>query len=89
MRFEIPVVVTNQVTTRFGADASDALLPALGNTWSHCVNTRLALHAENRDSREIGEIAVVDRSLTVQKSPMADQVVLNYEISERGVTMVR
>ena len=85
-RFEIPVVVTNQVTTRVGADASDALLPALGNTWSHCVNTRLVLHAENRDRCEIDQVAAVDRSLTVQKSPMADQLVLNYEISERGVT---
>ena len=41
-RFDIPVIVTNQVTTTFRSSSNNSnLLPALGNTWSHCVNTRL------------------------------------------------
>jgi len=45
--FQIPVLVTNQITTRFndnsgGCDTS-SLVPALGPMWAHAVNTRLTL----------------------------------------------
>lgn len=36
--FEIPVIVTNQA--RFKSD-DEICKPALGNSWSHCVNTRV------------------------------------------------
>lgn len=56
--FQIPVFVTNQVTTRFDTPVgfeknkkiynpsieespSNYVVAALGNTWSHAVNTRL------------------------------------------------
>ena len=143
-RFEIPVVVTNQVTTRFnshsdgGQENSSSLLPALGNTWSHCVNTRLVLDAEKTtigDHHNTTTMMMTDtnsgqapvepgasggttttsagkslkddidgnksllggdgeerniimkRTLTVQKSPMASRLVLNYEVCERGITL--
>jgi len=51
--FDIPVIVSNQVTTRFGGSSASAssaavadesfLTAALGTVWSHCVNTRLVL----------------------------------------------
>jgi hypothetical protein len=51
--FDIPVIVSNQVTTRFGGSSGSAssaavadesfLTAALGTVWSHCVNTRLVL----------------------------------------------
>lgn len=43
--FDVPVVVTNQVTTRFGAGSKQdgALVAALGPMWAHAVNTRITL----------------------------------------------
>ena len=50
--FSIPVVVTNQVTTRIVRDEAgdfSHLTAALGTKWSHCVNTRITLHQPHED----------------------------------------
>ena len=43
----IPVLVTNQVTTKMEefdfTDTNSYVTAALGNSWSHSVNTRLVL----------------------------------------------
>ncbi|XP_025104918.1 DNA repair protein RAD51 homolog 2-like isoform X2 [Pomacea canaliculata] len=103
--FSIPVVVTNQITTRFGithAQSSDSssydklesgdgkktlgssvemdgedtyMTAALGNTWSHCVNTRLILQflPERR------------RQMLVAKSPVAPFTCFDIIIKDEGV----
>ncbi|XP_069117926.1 DNA repair protein RAD51 homolog 2-like isoform X2 [Argopecten irradians] len=90
--FSIPVVVTNQITTRFQSQgvgagpgkASDVIqmdgessyvTAALGNTWSHSVNTRLILqyHTDN------------ERQVMVAKSPVAPFTVFTYTIQKAGL----
>lgn len=74
--FHIPVVVTNQVTTTLQA----GLQPALGNTWAHCVNTRLVLEA--------GRSSPDTRSMTLSKSHMAAKLSISYRIQGCGVVEV-
>ncbi|GBM82855.1 DNA repair protein RAD51 2 [Araneus ventricosus] len=59
-----------------GVDA-DHVIPALGNTWSHCVNTRLV--AQFLDSTV--------RQLTIVKSPLAPNAAVRYIISESGIVL--
>ncbi|XP_061192488.1 DNA repair protein RAD51 homolog 2-like [Saccostrea echinata] len=84
--FCIPVIVTNQITTRFSRQASDQdeestefsegyVTVALGNTWSHNVNTRLILQYLNDNKRQV----------MVAKSPVAPFTVFNYTIQKDGI----
>ncbi|CAL1270213.1 unnamed protein product [Larinioides sclopetarius] len=59
-----------------GVDA-DHVIPALGNTWSHCVNTRLV--AQFLDSTV--------RQLTIVKSPLAPNAAVRYVINESGIVL--
>ena len=79
--------MTNQVT-----GGNSQLLPALGNTWAHCVNTRLHLNASKEvrritspDDINVSEVEVIKRTLRITKSPLSGPVGLQYEINERGV----
>lgn len=81
--FQIHVVVTNQITTRFHSDQqTDTMQPtmsrvtsALGNTWSHSVNTRLI--TEYVDS--------IRRQVMVAKSPIAPFTSFVYTIQASGI----
>ena len=74
--FNIPVVVTNQITTKI--EGSKAwLAPALGTAWSHAVNTRLTLSAD-----VAGEPG---RSLCVSKSSFAPSVRVPYTVTRKGL----
>ncbi|KAG2449106.1 hypothetical protein HYH02_005854 [Chlamydomonas schloesseri] len=84
----IPVIVTNQVTTRIGGGAgggpgppgaggSGTLTAALGAKWAHCVNLRLVL--QRLQER---------RYLKVAKSPSCANVVLEYVIGPTGLQEV-
>jgi len=100
--FHIPVVVTNQITTRFvglgtgagnplnsseafedvdGADAEPEgddgshVTAALGNTWSHAVNTRLIV--QYLDDRF--------RQVLISKSPVAPFASFVYTIQAGGI----
>ncbi|XP_065883487.1 DNA repair protein RAD51 homolog 2-like isoform X2 [Dysidea avara] len=83
--YGIPVVVTNQIT-RFIYDDPDWLegenetmvTTALGNTWSHCVNTRLLLSYSGRN-----------RNLMIVKSPIAPFYQLDYTIDTKGISINR
>ena len=84
--FSVPVVVTNQVTTRFAGDAGDegALGPALGNTWAHCVNTRLVLKPQLAEAGGSGD----RRVLSVAKSPLAGPCETAYFIGPSGLESI-
>ncbi|PNW88342.1 hypothetical protein CHLRE_01g025300v5 [Chlamydomonas reinhardtii] len=84
----IPVLVTNQVTTRIGGGggggpgppgsaANGTLTAALGAKWAHCVNLRLVL--QRLQER---------RFLKVAKSPSCANVVLEYVIGPTGLQEV-
>ena len=85
--FHIPVVVTNQITTRFHSDQNDIIQPthsifpnsyvtsALGNTWSHSVNTRLITEY----------VDPIRRQIMVAKSPIAPFTSFVYTIQASGI----
>ncbi|XP_070782162.1 DNA repair protein RAD51 homolog 2 [Enoplosus armatus] len=82
-QFNIPVVLTNQITTHVGnrgsplsAEVDSGFVTAsLGNTWSHSVNTRLIVQFANAYQRQI----------LIAKSPVAPFAVLNYTIQKQGI----
>ncbi|XP_076464005.1 DNA repair protein RAD51 homolog 2-like [Babylonia areolata] len=98
--FSIPVIVTNQITTRYCPHQSPAvqssntadegsgsvdvdvegegsyLTAALGNTWSHCVNTRLLLQFRH---------TAPARQILVAKSPVAPFTCFDFTITSKGV----
>ncbi|XP_028996724.1 DNA repair protein RAD51 homolog 2 [Betta splendens] len=74
-QFNIPVVLTNQITTHSGDGGSAGFVTAaLGNTWSHSINTRLVLQYVTPQQRQI----------LIAKSPVAPYAVLNYTIQKQG-----
>ncbi|KAI9597672.1 P-loop containing nucleoside triphosphate hydrolase protein [Syncephalis fuscata] len=90
---QIPVLVTNQVTTRFqqpsvlGLERSDASndgynIAALGNTWSHAITTRIELRRPATIIKK--DQSVVPRQLSVLKSPLAAVCTFKYSITAAG-----
>lgn len=67
--FSIPIVVTNHVLSK-----KEESTPLLGNTWAHCVNTRLILEVKN--SQKLIKIA---------KSPVSDVIYIPFKIDETGI----
>ena len=86
--FGAAFVVANQVTADFNASARFALKPALGLTWSNCVNTRLRLHKEvgmkapNDDEKQQAQ---AERRLFVEFSPIHGNMSCYYTICKAGV----
>lgn len=90
-QFVVPIVLTNQVTTKVNSEdpevdgssmfnaancrtaetATGSILPALGNTWSHSVTTRLMLKP--------GGV------LQIHKCPGAAKLHIQYKISAAGL----
>ncbi|XP_043554163.1 DNA repair protein RAD51 homolog 2 isoform X2 [Chiloscyllium plagiosum] len=97
--FSIPVVLTNQITTRLSqnfvpsSSASRSSLPedcgispdgetsyataALGNTWSHSVNTRLIVQYLDYHRRQ----------MIIAKSPLAPFAVFIFTIQKEGLVL--
>ncbi|XP_064621384.1 DNA repair protein RAD51 homolog 2-like isoform X2 [Lineus longissimus] len=94
--FMIPIVVTNQITTRFGVPKEVKLnnpedetssvnlegeggyvTAALGNTWSHCVNTRFIVQYLDGPRRQI----------LIAKSPVAPFAAFIYRIQSSGLVL--
>ncbi|XP_010880574.2 DNA repair protein RAD51 homolog 2 isoform X2 [Esox lucius] len=86
------VVLTNQITTHVGdggergavsftgvpsEEGSGYVTAALGNTWSHSVNTRLIF--QYVDARQ--------RQIVIAKSPVAPFAVLNYSVQKEGIRL--
>ncbi|XP_069773283.1 DNA repair protein RAD51 homolog 2 isoform X3 [Narcine bancroftii] len=101
--FFIPIILTNQITTRMGPREAVCFQPgsvaddlplsegrgispdgetgyataALGNTWSHSVNTRLIMQYMDFDSRQI----------IVAKSPLAPFAMFIFTIQNSGLIL--
>jgi RAD51-like protein 1 len=87
--FKIPVVVTNQVTTRMTGQVTahifqqqnkgegGYLTAALGTKWAHCVNIRLVM-----------ERLADKRYIRVAKSPLSANVSLQYVVTGLGLVEV-
>jgi RAD51-like protein 1 len=72
--FHIPIIVTNQITTKI-ENGSSKLVAALGPMWAHAVNTRLQLTARGD----------YKRSLLVSKSSFAPLVEIPYKVTMKGL----
>jgi len=86
-KFELAVVLTNQVTTRLGSSnphssssssLSAALAPALGESWAHSCTNRLMLDYQGSD-----------RVARLLKSPHMKSQQLPYDITMHGIRDVR
>ena len=99
--FNIPVVVTNQVTTRFDVPvgfeksrhkpqdptpepAKNFVVAALGNTWSHAVNTRLIVEYVSSHSENPADV----RKIKITKSPIAPFASFLYKIDATGIDLL-
>lgn len=100
----IPVVVTNQITTHFDGvefqededeeekdkvieeDAGGYVTVALGNSWSHYINTRISLEFE-ATSDAVTRTSQT-RILKLVKSPIARPVKMKYEVLISGPVVV-
>ncbi|XP_032882549.1 DNA repair protein RAD51 homolog 2 [Amblyraja radiata] len=101
--FSIPVILTNQITTRIGQRQAASFKPssaeidllqsegcgvspdgetgfataALGNTWSHSINTRLIMQYLDYHSRQV----------IVAKSPLAPFAAFTFTIQNSGLIL--
>lgn len=88
--FSIIVVVTNQITSQFqSSDAAENknnimltsdhehVVPALGITWAHSVNTRFLLQFRSSEQRQ----------LLLAKSPLAPYISVTYTIQSTGIAV--
>lgn len=69
---KVAVVLTNQMTTRFG-ETQSTLVPALGESWGHAATARLILHWE-------GKL----RFASLYKSPTQKEATVPYQITSQG-----
>ncbi|XP_042237415.1 DNA repair protein RAD51 homolog 3-like isoform X2 [Homarus americanus] len=73
-KFNLAVIVTNQMTTKIECEGSSELVAALGETWGHCPTLRLALHWS-------GETRVA----TLTKAPHRRNSSVNYQVTLAGI----
>lgn len=88
-KFEIPILVTNQITTVVSKleqdvnyeleliDDASHVTAALGNTWAHAINTRLTLQYLDQGLRQI----------MVTKSPLSPYKIFTYSIQTQGIIL--
>ncbi|GAB5360865.1 hypothetical protein AAMO2058_000664100 [Amorphochlora amoebiformis] len=76
--FGLPVVTTNQVTTKFSKAEYGA---ALGITWAHAVNVRYRLNCYDSPTND----TAVRREWIIEKSPCSPSKSLQYAIDSGGV----
>ncbi|XP_070571509.1 DNA repair protein RAD51 homolog 3-like [Ptychodera flava] len=78
-QFQLAVVLTNQMTTRFRSDVrgQSQLVPALGESWGHASTIRVILFWENNQ-----------RFARLYKSPSKKDATVPYQITMDGVRSV-
>ncbi len=78
-RFNMQILVSNQVTTRIGEQVDDAFITAaLGPLWAHAVNTRLVLEKLSEDN-------VGSKRLWSAKSPLCSVAHLACDVTAKGL----
>jgi len=70
----LAVVLTNQMTTRFGAIGVSQLIPALGENWGHSCAMRVVLRWEGEQRRA-----------SIYKSPSSREAEVSYQITTGGI----
>ncbi len=79
-RFNLQVLVSNQVTTKLGEAVDDAFITAaLGPLWAHAVNTRLVLEKISETSN------VGSKRLWAAKSPLCSVAFLSCDVTAKGL----
>ena len=102
--------MTNQITTTgishdmeresdWSVSGGSHVTAALGNTWAHCVNTRLllghlphphrivSLHTHTHTHTHALSLSLSLAQLTIEKSPVSDCQTFVVAIEERGVVL--
>jgi RAD51-like protein 1 len=78
-RFNLQILVSNQVTTKIGELVDDTFITAaLGPLWAHSVNTRLVLEKVTEDS-------VGSKRLWSAKSPLCSVAHIACDIHAKGI----
>lgn len=78
-KFNVAVVVTNQMTTKIGAQGESKYVPALGESWAHATTTRLLLSSANHtDDPSV-------RQCTLIKSPHKATGTAIFQVRECGI----
>jgi RAD51-like protein 2 len=72
--FNVSVTIVNQVTTKSGGGGDSALVPALGESWSHAATNRVILFWKEQQ-----------RHAHLIKSPSRMNATVAYEVSSLGV----
>ncbi|KAJ1450016.1 P-loop containing nucleoside triphosphate hydrolase protein [Pelagophyceae sp. CCMP2097] len=72
----VAVVVTNQVMADFNSSENDAVTPALGGSWHHCVTNRVIF-----EPAKVGRVGTID----VAKSSFLAEATVEYAIDIRGI----
>lgn len=86
----VAIVVTNQVTSRMidqgGQKQAVELIPALGDSWAHCVSTRVVVRTPNVPSVQYdGDGASQLRIAALWKSPCCPLAECNFLICSNGI----
>ncbi|CAB9525025.1 and recombination protein RadA [Seminavis robusta] len=81
-KFDLAVIVINQMTTKVATtanttDTESVLVPALGESWAHATTTRLLIASETNNNN--------NRTCTLTKSPNRPSGVSTFKILEAGI----
>ncbi|XP_033108499.1 DNA repair protein RAD51 homolog 3-like [Anneissia japonica] len=78
MENTVAVVLTNQMTTKFGReDGGSKLIPALGESWGHAATVRLILYWQGNQ-----------RLAMLYKSPSRQEMTVPYQVTNCGVRSI-
>lgn len=77
-KFDIAIVMMNQVTTRILGDGQSRLVPALGDSWAHAATNRVLCYWKGSD-----------RFAFLFKSPSMPAAAAEYRVSKDGIRSVR
>jgi len=82
-QYNLPVVLTNQVTVKQMDNDVSVQVPALGDTWLHCPSIRVMLKYKAATSERQYEPG--DREATVVKSSSCVQSTVHFSIKKNGI----
>jgi RAD51-like protein 2 len=81
-KYNLAVVVANQMTTKVSGDSSK-VVPALGESWAHAVTTRLIVEQQQQQQQHQQQKSI--RSCRLVKSPHKPCGVAYFDVRESGI----